>query len=107
MPALSPGRRSKASLLDCLYLPVGCMYLSDLKQPCFWKVVRAALARVPPEDFPPGDWADALDYLTGLAPPQRLTAAQARRLLLEELARPPEQDGSGERIYLCQDSFNR
>lgn len=96
MPAQGLGQQGEASLLDCLYFRVGCMYLSDLKHPSFWSVERSALAGVPPEHFPPGDWADALDYLTGLDPPRRLTAARARKLLLKKLARPPAQHPNGE-----------
>lgn len=88
MPTQDPSRQDRASLLDCLYQRVGCTYLSDLKLPRYWQAERSALQRFPPQSFPPGDWEDALCYLTGERPPAQ-TAAKLRKLLLRRLARAP------------------
>jgi len=55
------------SLLDDAALRMGCEYLSDLR--LLSGKQRSLLARelegVPSGKFPPSEWCDALEYLTG------------------------------------------
>ena len=72
----------RSSLLDTLWIEMGCMYLSDLRYLRSWQKARLVqvLKHTPARAWDLHDWNDALCYLTG-KPAQR-TAEDARAQLL-------------------------
>ena len=71
-------------LLDDLAELAGCDYLSDLRCPDIHGDLKRTLLRLPAENYPAAEWAEALSYLTGLGD-ARGTAEELRRMLLERL----------------------
>lgn len=52
-------------LLNILAVKVGCMYLSDLRQPQYLPYIQHVLRSFDPERFSLWEWNDAVSYLTG------------------------------------------
>lgn len=52
-------------LLDVLAAKVGCMYLSDLRQPKCLPYIQHSLRKFEPETFSLWEWNDAVSYITG------------------------------------------
>lgn len=72
------------SLLDLLYMQMGCTYLSDLRDlnaPQRKDLVRR-VDRIPAKEEDLKDWNDALAYLTQSSPEQTAQAAKERLINL-------------------------
>lgn len=61
-------KNSLPGLLDVLAEKCGCDYLSDLRNPALYRVVGCKLEKIPAEQFPVGQWQDAVQYFTGITP---------------------------------------
>jgi hypothetical protein len=57
--------RNNLELLEMLSFQMGCMYLSDLKQPQYLSFIRRALKQIETTRYSIREWEDAVRYLTG------------------------------------------
>ena len=54
----------KTGLLEYIAAKIGCMYLSDLRQPCFFNEVKRIMPEIEPNKYSVYEWNDAVYYLT-------------------------------------------
>ena len=80
--------KQRVSLVDYLGEKMGCLYLSDLRQPERRLWLHEIILECPADDFPLRDWLDALQYLTPLSPSACMTSETVRTQLLDFLKSP-------------------
>ena len=69
-------------LLEYMGQRSGSSYLSDLQYPSGWEQMRIAreVSRIPLEAYPLETWKDASEYLTGLPPDMKASAAKDKMI---------------------------
>ena len=58
-------KKDQPELLEYIRCKVGCMYISDLHQECWFPEIQKIICRISPEMYSLKEWNDAVNYITG------------------------------------------